>query len=70
MGPRPHSRIPRQDRMGRRYTRVREGLVMDHHMPDQLDRDPEPNPLMGCFALIGVMTIAALALVGLWHLIF
>ncbi|MEQ4716116.1 hypothetical protein [Nonomuraea sp. B19D2] len=44
--------------------------MTDYHMPDQLDREPEANPLVGCLALIGVMTVAALALVGLWHVMF
>ncbi|GAA0955539.1 hypothetical protein GCM10009560_79410 [Nonomuraea longicatena] len=43
---------------------------MEDHMPDQLDREPEASPLLGCLALVGVMTIAALALVGSYHIIF
>jgi hypothetical protein len=39
-------------------------------MPDQLDREPPASPLIGCLTLTGVMSIAGLCLVGLYHLMF
>jgi hypothetical protein len=39
-------------------------------MPDQLAGEPPASPLTGCLVLAGVMTVAALAMVGLFHLLF
>lgn len=43
---------------------------MDYNMPDELDREPPADPFIGCLALVGTLSVAALCLVGLFHLFF